>query len=288
MLQQACSGIGRPSSYAPGYVSSMTGHGRKEYDPADLRHALIAAAMAAYEDAGLSGLCVEGRWEAAVDAMRRVELENRDPVRALSASLSGVVSAVAGATAAPPGGGSVAASAGALAAALTQMVAGLTAGRPRYAHVAGEMQRAAQRASALAAELTDLVRRDAAAFHAVSAAYRLPKGTGEAAATRAAAIESAMLPATQSPLEIARAGADVAELAADVAEQGNRNAVADAAVAAVLAEAACRAAALTVRVNAPALRDAHAATTFAREAVAHSDRAVKATARAMAAVERTA
>jgi formiminotetrahydrofolate cyclodeaminase len=266
----------------------MTGYGQEEDGPTDLRHALIAAAMAAREDAGLSGLCVEGQWEAAFDAMRRVEIENRDPVRALSASVSRFVSAVAGATAAPPGGGSVAASAGALAAALTQMVAGLTAGRPRYAHVAAEMQHAADRASTLAAELTDLVRRDAAAFHAVSAAYRLPKGTSEAASMRAAAIESAMLPATQSPLEIARAGADVAELAADVAEHGNRNAVADAVVAALLAEAACRAAALTVRVNAPALRDAHAATTLASEAVAHSDRAANATARAMAAVERTA
>jgi formiminotetrahydrofolate cyclodeaminase len=265
----------------------MTADGRDGYDLASLRHALIAAATTAYEDAGLSGLCVEGRWEAAVDAMQRVELESRDPMRDLSRSVSGFVSAVGGASAAPPGGGSVAASAGALAAALTQMVAGLTAGRPKYADVAEEMQRAADRASALAAELAELVRRDAAAFDAVSAAYKLPKATREAASTRAAAIEGAMIPATQSPLEIARAAADVAELAAIVAERGNRNAVADAAVAAVLADAACRAAVLTVRVNAPALGDANAATTLAEEAVAHGDRAAKATARAVTAAERT-
>ena len=265
----------------------MPGDGREGSD-SELRDALIAAAIAAREDAGLSGLCVEGQWEAAVDAMRAVEPETPDPVVALSTSVSRIVSAVGGATAAPPGGGSVAASAGALAAALTQMVAGLTAGRPRYAHVAAEMRNAADRASILAAELIDLVRRDATAFDAVSVAYRLPKATDEAPSIRTAAIESAMVPATRSPLEIARAAADVAELAAYVAEQGNRNAVADAAVAALLAEAACRAAALTVRVNAPALRDADVAMTWATEAVAHSDRAVKATARAMAAVERTA
>ena len=248
---------------------------------------MIAAAMAAREDAGLSGLCIEGQWEAAIDAMRRVAAEPPDPIRALSTSVSRFVSAVGGATAAPPGGGSVAASAGALAAALTRMVAGLTAGRPRYAHVAGEMQQATDRASTLAAELTDLVRRDATAFDAVSAAYRLPKGTDEAVSIRTAAIESAMVDATQSPLEIARAAADVAELAAHVAENGNRNAVADAAVAVLLAEAACRAAALTVRVNAPALGDADIAMVLAKEAVAHSDRAAKATVRAVAAVERT-
>jgi glutamate formiminotransferase/formiminotetrahydrofolate cyclodeaminase len=265
----------------------MSADARKGDVPDSLRHDLIAAATAAYEDAGLSGLCVEGRWEAALDAMRRVDVETRDPMRDLSRSVSRIVSAVGGASAAPPGGGSVAASAGALAAALTQMVAGLTTGRPRYAHVDAEMRRAADRASTLAAELTDLVRRDGAAFDAVSAAYKLPKETTEAAAVRAAAIERAMVPATRSPFEIARAAADVAELAAVVAERGNRNAVADAAVAAVLAEAACRAAALTVRVNAPALSDANAATALVEEAVAHSDRATNATARAVAAVDGT-
>jgi PAS domain S-box-containing protein len=39
-----------------------------------VRQACIAAALQAYEDAGLSGLCQEGRWEYAVDAMRSVSL----------------------------------------------------------------------------------------------------------------------------------------------------------------------------------------------------------------------
>ena len=253
-----------------------------------MRDALIAAAIDAYEDAGLSGLCVEGRWEAAVDAMRHVELQPRDRIVEMTRSVSALVSAVGGASAAPPGGGSVAASAGALAAALTRMVAGLTAGRPRYAHVAAAMQEAADRASALAVELTDLVRRDAAAFDAVSAAYGLPRETADATAARQEAIEHAMVPATRSPLDVARAAAEVAELGAMIAEEGNRNAVADAAVAVLLADAACRAAALTVRVNAPGLRDRQIATAMAEEAVAHTGRAASATARAVAAVERTA
>ena len=40
-----------------------------------IRRALIDAAEAAYEDAGIQGLCAEGRWEAAVSAMRGVDLE---------------------------------------------------------------------------------------------------------------------------------------------------------------------------------------------------------------------
>jgi hypothetical protein len=34
----------------------------------------IETAIRAYEDAGLSGLCQEGRWECAVDAMRGLDV----------------------------------------------------------------------------------------------------------------------------------------------------------------------------------------------------------------------
>ena len=40
-----------------------------------IRRALIEAAEAAYDDAGIRGLCAEGRWEMAVQAMRGVDLE---------------------------------------------------------------------------------------------------------------------------------------------------------------------------------------------------------------------
>ena len=39
-----------------------------------IRSALLDAALRAWEDAGVQGLCMEGRWEAAVDAMRRLDL----------------------------------------------------------------------------------------------------------------------------------------------------------------------------------------------------------------------
>jgi hypothetical protein len=39
-----------------------------------IRDACIEAVLQAYEDAGIQGLCAEGRWEAAVDALRTIEL----------------------------------------------------------------------------------------------------------------------------------------------------------------------------------------------------------------------
>lgn len=39
-----------------------------------IRQACIAAALEAHEQAGVSGLCQEGRWEVAIDAIRSLDL----------------------------------------------------------------------------------------------------------------------------------------------------------------------------------------------------------------------
>lgn len=44
-----------------------------------VRKACIEAALAAYEDAGVSGLCAEGRWEAAISALQSLNLRSISP-----------------------------------------------------------------------------------------------------------------------------------------------------------------------------------------------------------------
>jgi len=39
-----------------------------------VRQACLQAALAGYEDAGLSGLCHEGAWECAIDAIRSLDI----------------------------------------------------------------------------------------------------------------------------------------------------------------------------------------------------------------------
>jgi glutamate formiminotransferase / formiminotetrahydrofolate cyclodeaminase len=173
-----------------------------------------------------------------------------------------------------PGGGSVVAHVGALAGALVQMVTGLTAGRPKYAAVDAEVRQVGVEAAALGQILSALVERDAAAYSAVSAAYKIPKTEP----TRQPAITDALLEAARVPLETARAAARVAALAATVAEKGNTNAVSDAGVAALLAEAACRGAAYNVRINVAALPDRAAG----QDLVLAADEAVSAAAAAVA------
>lgn len=40
-----------------------------------VRNACLQAALNAYEQAGISGLCAEGRWELAIDALRSLDLK---------------------------------------------------------------------------------------------------------------------------------------------------------------------------------------------------------------------
>ena len=199
-------------------------------------------------------------------------------------SLSGFVSSVAASTP-TPGGGSVSAHVGALAAALAQMVAGLTVGRKKYAAVDAEMKQIALDAADVGNQLSALVEADAQAYTAVSNAYKLPKEPADAAVRRSEAITEALLGASRVPLDTARACARVAELAAAVAVRGNTNAVSDAGVAALLAEAACRGAAYNVRINIAALDDKSRGASLAAEATELVARTGKFAAQAIAAVE---
>jgi glutamate formiminotransferase/formiminotetrahydrofolate cyclodeaminase len=169
-------------------------------------------------------------------------------------SLSGFVGSIAASTP-TPGGGSVAAHVGALGAALAQMVAGLTAGKKKYSAVDAEMRDIAVRAAGLGNTLAALVARDAAAYAAVTAAYKLPAADDSQQRARMAAIDEALMGAAEVPLETARACMRVAELALAVAERGNGNAVTDAGVAALLAEAGCVGASYNVRINVASLGD---------------------------------
>lgn len=154
-----------------------------------------------------------------------------------------------------PGGGSVAAYAGALAAALTRMVAGLTLGKKKYAAVESEIAVIASSANTLMTKLKDLVSSDAAVYTDVSTVYKMPKNSEAEIDARKQAITTALLAAAEVPLETARACAGVADLAADVAAKGNTNAITDAGVAALLADAGCKAAAYNVRINVASLDD---------------------------------
>jgi methenyltetrahydrofolate cyclohydrolase len=157
---------------------------------------------------------------------------------------------------ATPGGGGAAALSGASAAGLVTMVARLTAGKPAFAAIEERVQAIITEGDQIRAELSGMIAKDAEAFEAVMAVYAMPRATDEQKAARSAALQPALIGATESPLEIARHCATVAELAAELAEAGNPQTITDASTAAALAESALQGAILQARINLKSIKDA--------------------------------
>jgi len=148
-----------------------------------------------------------------------------------------------------PGGGSVAALAGSLGAALNSMVCNLTLGKKKYADVESEMAELLTKTESLRLELAELIAEDAAAFDKFMVAMKLPKETEEEKAERREAMQSALVDAATVPLAVMEKCVEVAALAREAASKGNRNAVSDAGVAALMARAGAHAARLNVLIN---------------------------------------
>lgn len=148
-----------------------------------------------------------------------------------------------------PGGGSVSALVAALGAALVTMVADLTLGRDKFADVQADVAAFREESERLRRELEELVTLDAQAYGAVAAAMKLPKDDEAQKAERSRVMQAALKGAAEVPLKVAQGAIEVARLALPAAEKGNPNAVSDAGVAVLLADAAAQAAALNVKIN---------------------------------------
>ena len=154
-----------------------------------------------------------------------------------------------------PGGGSVAALNASLAAGLTEMVANLTFGKKGYEAVAGEMSDISARAAELREKLTAAIDRDAEAYSAVMAAFKLPKATDPEMELRRQEIQKAFKQAALVPLEVANHAVKVIDLAGRAIDSGNKNAVTDGVVAAMNARTAALAALYNVKINLVSIED---------------------------------
>jgi formiminotetrahydrofolate cyclodeaminase len=135
------------------------------------------------------------------------------------------------------------------------MVCNLTLGKKKYAAVQQDITELVEQSEALRHELLGLLEADVEAYTGVSKAYKLPKETDTEKAARSAAIQEALKGATIVPLQIAEACTKVLDLCTPAAEKGNVYAVSDAGVAALMAEAGLRSAALNVLINTHAIKD---------------------------------
>jgi formiminotetrahydrofolate cyclodeaminase len=151
-----------------------------------------------------------------------------------------------------PGGGSVAAAAGALACALARMVGAYSVGKNAEEGVRDRTEALVDRLRRADEILRGLVTQDAVAYAAMSAAERAAREN----ATVKPAYQDAVLAAAAVPMETAAAASQALAVMDALKDVANRHLLSDLGVAAVLAEAAARAAWYMVTVNLPEVADA--------------------------------
>lgn len=176
-----------------------------------------------------------------------------------------------------PGGGAAASVAGALGAALAGMVVNYSLGKKNLAPHEAENQQALIILSTAVPMLLDLADEDAAAYGAVNELSRLPEGDPR----RAAELPQAQRDSVQVPMAVGAMCVNLLRRFEALAATTNRHLRSDLAIAAILADAATRAAACNVAVNLPSLPPAES-----EKARAQCDALLAESARLCALVER--
>lgn len=167
-----------------------------------------------------------------------------------------------------PGGGSAAAMLAAIAAGLVEMTARVSANRQSLAVQRPQLLALAEQGRDLRAAILRLANEDIAAYGEVAAAYRLPKSTSDETTARNAAIQRALITATDVPLAIAARSLAIAQLAVSAIGVGATTIIGDSGVAAYGAVAALHGVLLNADQNLRSIADE----SFARRGVAESRR----------------
>ena len=185
-----------------------------------------------------------------------------------------------------PGGGSVAAAIGAFGAALATMVANLSSHKRGWDDRWEEFSDWAERGKACHDELLALIDRDTDAFNGIMAAFGLPRGNDEEAATRDEAIQAATCRAIEVPLRVMEVSLESLDVIEAMAEHGNPASVSDAGVGALCARSAVMGAYLNVQINAGELADQYAAAGYLERGAAMQREAVETEGRILEIVHR--
>ena len=154
-----------------------------------------------------------------------------------------------------PGGGSVSAVVAANAAAMVSMVANLTLGKKAYESVQDDVVNILDIMDNILTGIKVLTEKDILAFQSFMDAWRLPLSTDDEKSIKKEAMEKAAQNASLVPLDLCRTCLDILTQALRLAPVGNKSAISDVGVAVYLAEAALKAAMLSVDINLPLIED---------------------------------
>jgi formiminotetrahydrofolate cyclodeaminase len=154
-----------------------------------------------------------------------------------------------------PGGGNVSAVVATLGASMGAMVASLTKGKKGYEEYQEQNEVILKAFLDGIEDLKKMTIADIEAFDHYMAQFKLPKDTDDQKKVRTAAIQEAAKKATLAPLNICRKCLDLIKEAGKLAPFGNKGAISDCGVSAIILEAAARAAMLSVDINLPGIKD---------------------------------
>lgn len=164
-----------------------------------------------------------------------------------------------------PGGGSIAALSAASAAALASMVASLTIGKKGYEDSEVEMKEVFEEANKYKEKFIEYIDEDSEAFHGVMDAFKLPKNNDEEKAARKETIQNALKHAAETPFKIAEDAYKLMEYSEKAVEKGNKNAVTDGAVSAMMARSAVLSALYNVKINLSSINDSEFVAEFEKK-----------------------
>ncbi|MCJ7691259.1 MAG: cyclodeaminase/cyclohydrolase family protein [Clostridiaceae bacterium] len=158
-----------------------------------------------------------------------------------------------------PGGGSVAALGSSLASALCSMVFNLTVDKKIYNEYSEEnkmiVDKNLEQCLNHKEEFLDLMNSDAEVFLTLMSAFKLPKQSDDEKKLRSQKIQEGYKAALEIPMKVAEQSYKIYMHVKIAAELGNKNALSDAGVAALMLQASIESAILNVKINLSSIKD---------------------------------
>ena len=154
-----------------------------------------------------------------------------------------------------PGGGSVAALSVAISGALTSMVANLTINKKGYEKFDADAKQLAEQGQKIKEDSLYEIDNDTQAFYEMMDALHLPKKSKEDKEIRNTAVQDATKKAILVPFNTLVIAQKAIYVADKISKIGNKNAISDAGVAAITANAAAKSAFLNIKINMGSIDD---------------------------------
>jgi methenyltetrahydrofolate cyclohydrolase len=158
-----------------------------------------------------------------------------------------------------PGGGSVAALGASLASSLSAMVFSLTVGKKVYNEYSNEdkikIDKSLEKCLKYNDEFLELMNKDTEVFLVLMSAFKLPKETIEEKSARSIKIQEGYQKALEIPMMVADEAYKIYEYVKIAASLGNKNAISDAGVSALMLQASIESAILNVKINLSSIKD---------------------------------